>query len=144
MWTSIRDLREPKLGFPAQDRAHAEGKPGSRGRPVNGMYAPTDEAVILTGLILTQQALASNRRVIHRVEATIVVLTISVIRFETALTRSHRVIVLYTTSKIDIRVATRLRLRPARRKLYNVDTNAAWIEIPTDLQCISRASSELC
>src|SRR5215469_9418262 len=134
----VRDLREPKLGFQFWDRATLEANWDGAVILVKRKYALSDEAqpfglkwfipeflrqrrafsdVIVAALTLHVLALATpiffqlmiDRVVVHRVEATMVVLTIGVvlaILFDTALTYSRGMILLYATSKIDIRLAT--------------------------------------
>jgi ATP-binding cassette subfamily B protein len=134
----VRDLREPKLGFQFWDRATLEANWDGSVVLVKRKYALTDEAqpfglrwfipeflrqkrafsdVVVAALTLHVLALATpiffqlmiDRVVVHRVEATMVVLTIGVvlaILFDTALTYARGMILLYATSKIDIRLAT--------------------------------------
>jgi ATP-binding cassette, subfamily B, bacterial HlyB/CyaB len=134
----VRDLREPKLGFQFWDRATLEANWDGSVILVKRKYALTDEAqpfglrwfipeflrqkrafsdVVVAALTLHVLALATpiffqlmiDRVVVHRVEATMVVLTIGVvlaILFDTALSYSRGMILLYATSKIDIRLAT--------------------------------------
>ena len=134
----VRDLREPKLGFQFWDRATLEANWDGAVILVKRKYALTDEAqpfglkwfipeflrqrrafsdVVVAALTLHVLALATpiffqlmiDRVVVHRVEATMVVLTIGVvlaILFDTALSYARGMILLYATSKIDIRLAT--------------------------------------
>src|SRR6185437_497744 len=134
----VRDLREPKLGFQFWDRATLEANWGGEVILVKRKYALSDESqpfglrwfipeflrqrrafgdVVVAALTLQVLALATpiffqlmiDRVVVHRVEATMIVLTIGVvlaILFDTALSYSRGMILLYATSKIDIRLAT--------------------------------------
>jgi ATP-binding cassette subfamily B protein len=134
----VRDLREPKLGFQFWDRATLEANWDGGIILVKRKYALTDETqpfglrwfipeflrqkrafgdVVVAALTLHVLALATpiffqlmiDRVVVHRVEATMVVLTIGVLLallFDTALGYARGMILLYATSKIDIRLAT--------------------------------------
>ena len=134
----VRDLREPKLGFLFWDRATLEANWDGEVILVKRKYALTDAAqpfglrwfipeflrqkrafgdVVIAALTLHVLALAGpiffqlmiDRVVVHRVEATLIVLTVGVVLallFEGALNYARGMILLYATSKIDIRLAT--------------------------------------
>jgi ATP-binding cassette subfamily B protein len=134
----VRDLREPRLGFQFWDRAALEARWDGSILLVKRKYALTDASqpfgirwfipeflrqrrafgdVVIAALTLHVLALATpiffqlmiDRVVVHRVQATMVVLTIGVvlaILFDAALGYARGLILLYATSKIDIRLAT--------------------------------------
>ncbi|HEY4920631.1 MAG TPA: peptidase domain-containing ABC transporter [Xanthobacteraceae bacterium] len=134
----VRDLRDPKLGFLFWDRATLEANWDGEVLLVKRKYALTDAAqpfglrwfipeflrqkrafgdVVIAALTLHVLALAGpiffqlmiDRVVVHRVEATLIVLTVGVVLallFEGALNYARGMILLYATSKIDIRLAT--------------------------------------
>src|ERR1700724_2144681 len=134
----VRDLREPQLGFQFWDRAALEERWDGSVVLIKRKYALTDAAqpfgirwfipeflrqrrdfgdVVVAALTLHVLALATpiffqlmiDRVVVHRVQATMVVLTIGVvlaILFDAALGYARGLILLYATSKIDIRLAT--------------------------------------
>jgi len=134
----VRDLRDPKQGFLFWDRATLEANWDGEVLFVKRKYALTDAAqpfglrwfipeflrqkrafgdVVIAALTLHVLALAGpiffqlmiDRVVVHRVEATLIVLTVGVVLallFEGALNYARGMILLYATSKIDIRLAT--------------------------------------
>jgi len=134
----IRDLREPQLGFQFWDRATLEENWSGQVILIKRSYALSDPAqpfglkwfipeflrqrralvdVVVAALTLHVLALATpiffqlmiDRVVVHRVEATMTVLTIGVVlavAFEAALGYARGLILLYATSKIDIRLST--------------------------------------
>jgi len=134
----VRDLREPQLGFQFWGRAALEARWDGSVVLIKRKYALTDAAqpfgirwfipeflrqrrafgdVVVAALTLHVLALATpiffqlmiDRVVVHRVQATMVVLTIGVvlaILFGAALGYARGLILLYATSKIDIRLAT--------------------------------------
>ena len=134
----VRDLRDPKQGFLFWDRAALEANWDGQVLFVKRKYGLTDAAqpfglrwfvpeflrqkrafgdVVIAALTLHVLALAGpiffqlmiDRVVVHRVEATLIVLTIGVVLallFEGALNYARGMILLYATSKIDIRLAT--------------------------------------
>jgi ATP-binding cassette subfamily B protein len=134
----VRDLRDPKQGFLFWDRATLEANWDGQVLFVKRKYGLTDAAqpfglrwfipeflrqkrafgdVVVAALTLHVLALAGpiffqlmiDRVVVHRVEATLIVLTIGVVLallFEGALNYARGMILLYATSKIDIRLAT--------------------------------------
>ncbi|HLH90082.1 MAG TPA: peptidase domain-containing ABC transporter [Xanthobacteraceae bacterium] len=134
----VRDLRDSKQGFLFWDRATLEANWNGQVLFVKRKYGLTDAAqpfglrwfipeflrqkrafgdVVIAALTLHVLALAGpiffqlmiDRVVVHRVEATLIVLTIGVVLallFEGALNYARGMILLYATSKIDIRLAT--------------------------------------
>src|SRR5712671_1832315 len=138
----IRDLREPQLGFQFWDRATLDENWSGQVILIKRTYALSDPAqpfglkwfipeflrqrralvdVVVAALTLHVLALATpiffqlmiDRVVVHRVEATMMVLTIGVgvgvaiaVAFEAALGSARGLILLYATSKIDIRLST--------------------------------------
>jgi subfamily B ATP-binding cassette protein HlyB/CyaB len=133
----IRDVQTPQQGFQFWDRATLEANWSGQIILVKRKYALSDASqpfglrwfvpefmrqrralsdVVVAALSLHVLALATpiffqltiDRVVVHRVEATMVVLTIGVclaIAFEAALGYVRSLILLYATSKIDIRLA---------------------------------------
>jgi subfamily B ATP-binding cassette protein HlyB/CyaB len=133
----VRDMQAPQKGFQFWDRATLEGNWNGQIILIKRKYALSDASqpfglrwfvpefmrqrralcdVIVAALTLHVLALATpiffqltiDRVVVHRVEATMVVLTIGVclaIAFEAALGYVRSLILLYATSKIDIRLA---------------------------------------
>jgi ATP-binding cassette subfamily B protein len=134
----IRDLRSPDQGFQFWDRAKLEENSGGEVILLKRKYALSDadqpfglrwfipeflrqrrafRDVVVAALTLHALALATpmffqlmiDRVVVHRVEATMMVLTIGVVLavlFEGALGYARGLLLLYATSKIDIRLAT--------------------------------------
>jgi ATP-binding cassette subfamily B protein len=134
----VRDLREPQQGFQFWDRAKLEENWSGQVVLIKRTYALTDASqpfslkwfipeflrqrralvdVVVAALTLHVLALATpiffqlmiDRVVVHRVEATMMVLTIGValaVAFEAALGYARGLILLYATSKIDIRLST--------------------------------------
>jgi ATP-binding cassette subfamily B protein len=134
----VRDLRETLQGFQFWDRAKLEENWSGQVVLVKRTYALTDASqpfslrwfipeflrqrralvdVVAAALTLHVLALATpiffqlmiDRVVVHRVEATMMVLTIGVaiaVAFEAALGYARGLILLYATSKIDIRLST--------------------------------------
>jgi ATP-binding cassette, subfamily B, bacterial HlyB/CyaB len=135
---AIRDMRAPREGFQFWDRAKLEENWDGEVLLIKRTYALTDASqpfglrwfvpeflrqrrafadVIVAALSLHVLALATpiffqlmiDRVVVHRVEATMTVLTIGVVLallFEAALGYARSLVLLYATSKIDIRLAT--------------------------------------
>jgi len=133
----VRDVQAPQQGFQFWDRATLEGNWNGQIILIKRKYALSDARqpfglrwfvpefmrqrralsdVVVAALTLHVLALATpiffqltiDRVVVHRVEATMVVLTIGVclaIAFEAALGYVRSLILLYATSKIDIRLA---------------------------------------
>ena len=133
----VRDMRAPKEGFQFWDRARLEENWAGDIVLIKRKYGLTDTDqpfglkwfipeflrqrraftdVIIAALTLHVLALATpiffqlmiDRVVVHRVEATMMVLTIGVvlaIAFEAALGYARSMVLLYATSKIDIRLA---------------------------------------
>jgi ATP-binding cassette, subfamily B, bacterial HlyB/CyaB len=134
----VRDLREPKQGFQFWDRATLEQNWAGEVILIKRKYALSDASqpfglkwfipeflrqrrafgdVVIAALTLHVLALATpiffqlmiDRVVVHRIQATMTVLTIGIvlaIAFEAALGYARGLILLYATSKIDIRLAT--------------------------------------
>jgi ATP-binding cassette subfamily B protein len=134
----VRDLRDPKQGFQFWDRATFDENSDGKVILLKRKYALSDvdqpfglrwfvpeflrhrrafSDVVIAALSLHVLALATpmffqlmiDRVVVHRVQATMMVLTIGVILallFEAALGYARGLIMLYATSKIDIRLAT--------------------------------------
>ena len=135
---AIRDMRAPREGFQFWDRARLEENWDGELILIKRKYALSDPGqpfglkwfipeflrqrrafvdVIVAALSLHVLALASpiffqlmiDRVVVHRVEATMIVLTVGValaVAFEAALGYARGLVLLYATSKIDIRLAT--------------------------------------
>jgi ATP-binding cassette subfamily B protein len=133
----VRDMRAPKEGFQFWNRATLEENWAGDIVLIKRKYGLTDTSqpfslkwfipeflrqrrafadVVIAALTLHVLALASpiffqlmiDRVVVHRVEATMMVLTIGVvlaIGFEAALNYARSLVLLYATSKIDIRLA---------------------------------------
>jgi len=133
----VRDLHAPQLGFQFWDQGKLEEQWGGQVILIKRKYALSDASqpfglkwfipeflrqrrafsdVVIAALTLHVLALATpiffqlmiDRVVVHRVEATMMVLTIGVclaIAFEAALGYARGLILLYATSKIDIRLA---------------------------------------
>jgi subfamily B ATP-binding cassette protein HlyB/CyaB len=134
----VRDLRDPTQGFQFWDRATLEQNSDGQVILLKRKYALSDtdqpfglrwfvpeflrqrsafRDVVVAALTLHVLALATpmffqlmiDRVVVHRVQATMMVLTIGVVLavlFEAALGYARGLLLLYATSKIDIRLAT--------------------------------------
>jgi len=134
---AVRDMRAPREGFQFWDRAKLEENWDGEIVLIKRKYALTDANqpfglkwfipeflrqrrafadVVIAALSLHVLALATpiffqlmiDRVVVHRVEATLVVLTVGAVLalvFEAALGYARSLVLLYATSKIDIRLA---------------------------------------
>ena len=134
---AVRDMRAPREGFQFWDRAGLEENWDGEIVLIKRKYALTDANqpfglkwfipeflrqrrafadVVIAALSLHVLALATpiffqlmiDRVVVHRVEATLVVLTVGAVLalvFEAALGYARSLVLLYATSKIDIRLA---------------------------------------